>query len=351
MTNVEESWANLRAELRQVVERGSKDPNYFLTIRRLIVQIPKLILYDDTPEPGVNLAHYTAWKNARDMFNVDREPPILRMYNYEQANDPEEGRIKPPEWKKVEEDAAYLAKFLKQDSRWTEEMSLVGSTYGCSFSSGLSGAVEDDLTYWRLYGNDGQGCSLKIPTTDIMGADRARMGVYKVHYRDRDFISRSDCEKKEDEQVATHLKIFLEVCKEAVDAAPEVHKDIVGRTVAEGLHQIIYGYYHLIKNIAYADENEWRILRVKPRSNAIRYDTRSDYLVRRYVEGPALKDLLISGSAITIGPAVLNRIAARAYFKHLAKRHKLKLVDVRISNKAYRQAPYLAPMTVSRSVS
>ena len=341
MTNVEESWANLMAELRQVVERGSKVPNYFLTIRRLIAQIPKLVLYDDAPEPGVNLVHYTTWKNARDMFDVEHEPPVLRMYNYGQANEPEEGRIKPPEWNKVEEDAACLAKFLAQDRLWTEEMTFGRSTYGCSFSSGLSGAVEDDLTYWRLYGNDGQGCSLKIPTTDIMDADKARMDVYKVRYRDRDFISRSECEKKEDEQVATRLKMLLEAGKETVDAAPEVHKAIVGRTVAEGLHQVIYGYYHLIKNIAYADENEWRILRVKPRSDAIRYDMRSDYLVRRYIEGPALRDLLISGSAITVGPAVLNRVAARAYFKHLARRHKLDPVDVRISNKAYRQAPYL----------
>ena len=341
MANVEESWANLMAELRQVVERGSKDPNYFLTIRRLIVQIPELVLYDDSLKTRFSLAHYTAWKNARDMFNVDREPPILRMYNYEQANDPEEGRIKPPEWEKVEEDAACLAKFLEEDSRWTEEMTFVGSTYGCSFSSGLLGAVEDDLTYWRLYGNDGQGCSLMIPTTDIMGADKARMGVYKVRYRDRNFTSRSDCEKKEDEQVATRLEMFLEAGKEVVDAAPEVHKAIVGKTVAEGLYQVIYGYYHLIKNVAYADENEWRIIRVKPNLDKIRYDAKSDYLVRRYIEGPALKNVLFTRSAITVGPTVPSRVAARAYFEYLAKRHGLEHLEVRISDKIYRQAPYL----------
>ncbi len=329
------------AELRQVVERGSKEPDYFLTIRRLFDQIPKLVLYDDSLKTGFSLVHYTAWKNARDMFNVDREPPILRMYNYEQANDPEEGRVKPPEWRKVEEDAACLAKFLEQDSRWTEETTFVGSTYGCSFSSGLSGAVGDDLTYWRLYGNDGRGCSLMIPTTDIVGADNARMGVYKVRYRDRDFISRSDCEKKEDEQVAARLKTFLEVGKETVDAAPEVHKPIVGRTVTEGLYQVIYGYYHLIKNMAYADEKEWRIIRVMPSLDKIRYDARSDYLVRRYIEGPALKKVLITRSAITVGPTVPGRGAARSYFEYLAKRHGLEHLEVRISDKTYRQAPYL----------
>ena len=326
------------AELRQVVERGSKNDSYFMAIPGLFERIPNLVLYDDAPESETNLVHYTTWKNASDMFNVGEISPVLRMYNYEQSNDPEEGRIKPPEWKKVEEDAAYLAKYLEDDNRWTEEMTFGWSTYGCSFSSGPSG-VEDDLTYWRLYGNDGQGCSLKIPTTNIVGA-------YKVRYRDRDFNSRSDCDEREDKQVATRLRDLLEVGKEAVDRAPEKHRDIVGRTVAVGLHQVIYGYYHLIKHTAYEDENEWRILRVMPRLDTIRYDTRSAYLVRRYINGPTLKDLLITDSAITIGPAVLNRGAARAYFEYLARRYEMKPVKVRISNKTYRQVPSLNPERV-----
>ena len=275
-------------------------------------------------------------------MDVDREPLVLRMYNYEQSNDPEEGRIKPTEWEKIEEDVACLAKqFLELDDRKTEEISLEGSTYGCSFSSGASDIIEDDLTYWRLYGDDGRGCSLKIPTADIVGEDKARLRAYKVRYRDRDPDNRSDGEKKEDKQVAERLKTFLEAAEEAVCHAPEKYKFEVCKTVAKGLYQIIHGYYHLIKNRAYEDENEWRIIRVKPRLDKIRYDARSDYLVRRYIEGPALKDVLISESAITIGPTVPNRGVARSYFKHLAGRHGLKHVKVRISDKTYRQALYL----------
>lgn len=334
MTDSKTSWDNLMAELRQIIERGSKNDDYFLSIPGLFERIPELVLYDDSSKQGVCLVHYTTWKNASDMFNVSRESPVLRMYNYEQSNDPEEGRIKPPEWKKVEEDAACLNKFLGHDSHWREE-----STYGCSFSSGLSDVVEDDLTYWRLYGNDGQGCSLKIPTTDIVDA-------YKVRYRDRDFNRRSGNDEREDQQVAKRLRKLLEVGKEAVDRAPEKHRNIVGRTVAVGLHQVIYGYYHLIKHKAYKDENEWRILRVMPRLDTIRYDTRSEYLVRRYIDGPVLKDLLISDSTITIGPAVHNLGAARAYFEYLTRKHEMKPVKVRISNKTYRQVPSLNPERV-----
>ena len=70
-----------------------------------------------------------------------------------------------------------------------QEVKLRGSTYGCSFSSGPSGVVEDDLTYWRLYGNDGQGCSLSIPTI--------HKDVYEVRYRNKDFRDRSNPEKEE----------------------------------------------------------------------------------------------------------------------------------------------------------
>lgn len=344
MTNAKESWANLMAELDQIVERGSKNEKYFSSIGRLFEAIPELVLYDDSLESKSCLVHYTTWKNARDMLDVDvnREPLVLRMYNYEQSNDPEEGRIKPPEWKKVEEDAACLAeKFLEHDNRQTEEIPLEGSTYGCSFSSGTSDVIEDDLTYWRLYGNDGRGCSLKIPTADIVGEDKARLRAYKVRYRDRDPDNRSDSEKKEDKQVAERLKTLLETAEEAVSRAPKKYKFKVCKTIAEGLYQIIHGYCHLIKNRAYEDEREWRIIRVRPGSDKIRYDTRSDYLVRRYIEGPALRDVLISHSAITIGPTVPNRGAARSYFKHLAGRHGLEHVKVRISDKTYRQAPYL----------
>lgn len=329
MTDVKRSWDNLIAELRHISERGSKDADLFLTIRGLFDRIPKLVLYDDSPEPGISLVHYTTWKNAVDMFNTNHKSPVLRMYNYEQSNDPDEGQIKPPEWKDVEEDADWFSDFLKDDSRWTEDMKFGGSTYGCSFSSGPSDVVEDDLTYWRLYGNNGQGCSLKI--SPIPSVD-----VYKVRYRDKNWDSRKDYEIEEDEQVAERLRMLFEVSKETVYSAPDTHRNIVGKTVAEGLRRIIYGYYHLIKHKAYAGENEWRRIAVMPKPNEILYDTTSENLVKRYIEGPPLSQLLSSASTITIGPIVPNRGAARAYLEYLARGHQMEFVVVKNSNQTYR---------------
>ena len=346
MTDVEKSWNNLKAELHHVSERGLEDPDCFLQIRGLIDRMPELVLYDDWPDQGVALVHYTTWKSALDMFDPNQKSPVIRMYNYEQANDPDEGQIRPPEWEALEEEArkSWLDEFLKNDDknddRWREEMKL-GSTYGCSFSSGPSGDVEDDLTYWRLYGNDGQGCSLKISTSQ-------GLGVYKVRYRDRNFRDRSSSDEKEDEDVVKRLETLFEAGKKAVDSARSgEHRHFVGRTVAEILLRVLYGYYHLIKHLAYAGEKEWRMIRVMPRPDKIRYDMPSEDLVRRYVDGPALSNLLISASVITIGPTVPNRGAARAYLEHLAKdKHQISPVMVKNSGKAYRQAPSPKPRQV-----
>ena len=331
--NVRESWRNLEEELHRVRERGSKDPNSFLEIRGIIDKVPGLILYDDSLEKEVGLVHYTTWKSALNMFDLDKKIPVIRMYNYEQSNDPEEGRIIPPEWKDLEREAreSWLDEFLKNDDRWGEEMK-AGSTYGCSFSSGPSDGVEDDLTYWRLYGNGGHGCSLKIST--LHG-----IGVYKVRYRDRSFENRCESDKKEDGDVAKRLKMLFEARKQTVDnASSSKYKYIVGRTVAEVLLRILYGYYHLIKNISYADEKEWRIIKVMPKPDQIRYDTMSMNLVKRYIEGPKLKDILVTNSTLTIGPTVPNQGVARDYFEYVTKEiHEIKSVKVNNSKQTYRQ--------------
>ena len=167
----------------------------------------------------------------------------------------------------------------------------------------------------------------------------------KVRYRERNFDARIDHDRKEDEQVAERLRMLFKAGKETVYSAPDSHRNIVGKTVAEGLCRVIYAYYHLIKHMAYAGEKEWRMIAVMPKPNKIQYDTASERLVKRYVEGPAFRQLLRSASAVTIGPAVLNRGAARAYFEHLTKRiHSIPYVDVKNSDKTYRQAPSPKPM-------
>ena len=332
MNNVDECWNGLFEKLHAVIERGSAIADYFLEIRGLFDDIPKLVLYDDSPVE-VSLAHYTTWENALNMFNPEVGSPVLRMYNYEQSNDPDEGQIIPPEWKEVIGEASWLDDYLGRGNLWERELKFGGSTYGCSFSSGSDG-IEDDLTYWRLYDNDGQGCSLKI--SSLHG-----LPIYKVRYRDKETGTEHE---EEDGQVAERLRYLLKLGKEAVEKAPGKYKGDVGRTFAEGLQKIIFGYCHLIKHKAYAGEGEWRMIKVMPKRNEVEFDTNLNQLVKRYVEGPALHEILLSSSAITIGPTVPNRGAACAYIERLVKKkHNINHVDVRISDKTYRSSLYLNP--------
>ena len=329
MNDMKKSLNELKDILHLISVRGPDRPNFFKIVPDILYQYSELILYDDQPPSEINLVHYTTWKHALHMFNYS---PNLRMYNYEQSNDPKEGKIVPPEWKKVKKkNKRWLKKYLEL---WQiEEMKLGGITYGCSFSSGSDG-VEDDLTYWRLYGNNGQGCSLKITwQSDIQ--------FYKVRYRDKDFKERDNNQEDEDELVAEQLKDLFKVGKKLVKGLPPKYKRSIGKQVALELGKVMYGYYHLIKDIAYKEEKEWRMIKVWPKLDEVQFDTSSDSLVKRYIEGPSLNKLLRSTAIVTIGPTVPNSGAARAFIEHKAKKvHEIDVdntVKIKNSEQHYRQ--------------
>ena len=185
--------------------------------------------------------------------------------------------------------------------------------------------MEDNLMYWRSYGNNGRGCSLLIAQSAI------EIGkVYKIRYRPRNFGGGYE----EDEQVAKRLEELFEVVKDIVDRAPKKRQHDIGKIVAEGLYRVIYGYYHLIKDTAYKEEKEWRMIRIRPRSDEIWYDPVSENLVRRYVEGPALSELLRSASVITVGPALVNPEIARDCLENLIK-SRFRYVTMKCSDINY----------------
>ena len=343
MTRLEKSWDNLFGALRRIGERGSKNPRHPSgEDPDLVTAMSELVLYDDPLDQKSSLVHYTSWKSALSMFGQAHRNPILRMYNYEHCNDPEEGRIKPPDWKDVEEEMENWVKAIlktESDRRWIDNVKF-GSTYGCSFSSGTAGEIEDNLTYWRFYGNNGQGCSLKISrfnqeNKEIVDA----YNVHKVRYRSKDFEGAYP-EKEEDEKVAERLRELLDVSREIVDKTSEDYRHEICKAITEKLYRVIYGYYHLIKDIAYRSECEWRMIKVRPEWNDIRYDTTSENLVRRYVDGPVIGELLRSGSVITVGPTLVNPDIARDCLLHLIEKAPgIDYVPVKTSTRKYRQTP------------
>lgn len=245
----------------------------------------------------------------------------MRMYNYETANDPLEGQIFPEGWKEVREKARNLGKL-----QGTDDPSQPGDTYGCSFSSGAED-IGDDLTLWRLYGNNGEGCSLMMKSLG--------MHMYRIRYRKQDGSVRSHEEASEDKAVAQQMNHLLSVGERTIDSIEDAYRQPVGSAISDAVRRVLEGYCYLVKDIAYSNEREWRRIVVRPTLEETCFDANATG-VRRYVEGQAFKDLLVTGSEIRIGPKVLNPKVVCAYVERATRHRKMGLASVNASTKSYR---------------
>jgi len=287
-------------------------------IREKIDQrIRKVKYYDDQwkKDDFGELAHYTTWKKTVAMLKEGK--PCFRLYNLETANDPLEGRATPEEWQLV---ARTFGDVRRRDDPIT------CNAYGICFAGGK--AVGDSLVWWRLYGDDGKGCCIKVPA--------AGMEMYRVRYR-RPEAERTSAERDEDEWVAEELRKLLEAREYAIARLDDEHKQTIREMLMDVVKHVYEGYSYLVKDVAYSDEREWRQLIVQPREESIRYDDEQS-IVRRYVEGPLLEHLLASKSEIAVGPRVANGHVVEAYLKKLVADAGLANTSVRTSRMPYRVA-------------
>ena len=323
---MESSWKALLEQVSAV--GGCLDDRQKLgkQLKQLDQAISDLVFYDDSLNMDEHLVHYTSWENALAILGEPK--PMLRSYNYEWTNDPQEGRLWRKAWDGLAAGAERMDKLLpSHDQTLLRFGRSTGSTFGCCFSTGGSG-VEDNLTFWRLYGNDGKGCSFKVTS---------RLdNTYKVRYLDEFGNHRDDREKELDQQVGSWLGDLLKRSDDLVDQFLSAGRKDDASGIAARIRKILGGYNHLAKSTDFADENEWRIINVAPTTESISYEADEAGVVRRYVAGPLLKDGLITDSSITIGPQVPNGGAARAYVEYLARARGLDLPAVNLSKQTYR---------------
>ena len=323
--SVKESWNNLYKLLSDIRTKNL----YKVARERLPGCVRDLVLYDDELETtSGGLVHYTSWRNLLKILDVHGgQVPVLRMYNYESANDPEEGKIELPEWSGLKKEVENL---IKEYSDQVQE----GSAYGCSFSTNGPG-VEDHLMFWRLYGNNGEGASLKLGV--VSGMDTPK-GMYRVRYRKNDGTGRKQEEIDDDTEVAGRMRMFVNLGRETIEAAPNQHKRDVANSVARALQQTLESYTHLVKSSAYEHEREWRMIKATPpNSDNVKYSMNDDGVVRRFVEGGTIKGVFGSASVITLGPRVPNEYgAAKGYIKALIKKHEMEHIRVEVSEQRYR---------------
>ena len=324
---MKESWENLLSHLHDIRRKAQEDSILYALSNDLPELLREFIFYDDHMEGDHHLVHYTSWENVLAIFETSASP-IMHMYNYETANDPQEGKLWRKAWGEVEAASEWLDKYSpKHERALMDSGGSAGSTYGCAFSSGSDG-IEDDLTFWRLYGNDGEGCSFKLT---------ARIpNVYRVRYLKEDGENSNEDDEGIDVWIANKAVELLDSCRKVFEAASPKYHEKYGVVVVRSLRQLLSGYHHLAKVNYYEDEREWRIIRVSPEEEIIHFKKSGDSIVRRYIEGLSLKDVLVTGSSVTIGPRVPNIGAARAYLERLVRGCGLSFTEVKISKQTYR---------------
>ena len=340
--NMEESWKTLLLQLLLIKGRLGKTKEVCAYAEAFSECVRRFKFYDDDElRSKQSLAHYTTWERALAILEVE-SGPVLRMYNYEGSNDPQEGMFWRSSWKGLEETSQWLDSFLPEHEEvLVGKGESTGRIYGCSFSSEEPKSeedetkererIEDNLTYWRLYGNDGKGCSF--------GVRGSMDSVYRVRYLEEGGRNIDKEDEIIDQKVAGHMKDLLEIGRVVVPQMPSQHPNRQQPSprarVVTGLRQLLSGYNHLAKSSYFKDEREWRRIEVAPLDSAVFFDV-DKTLVKRYVKGPKLEVFMVSGSSITIGPQVSNPGASRAYIEYLVRKHGMKITQVRISKSVYR---------------
>ena len=301
--NMESTWKALLEQVSAVGDRlGDSYP-----LDTVDTAIEELVFYDYSLDVDEHLVHYSSWERA--LAILKESEPVIRSYNFERTNDPQEGRVWRKAWDGLKSEAEWFDRFLPSyDRTLLGSGRSVGSTFGCCFSAGGPG-VEDNLTFWRLYGNDGKGCSFKV-TGRVPH-------MYKIRYLDERGKNRDGDDEELDQRVGLWLGDLLTKGRELVEQFLAAGRKDVASGIAGRIRKVIGGYNHLAKSSYFEDEQEWRMINVGPPADSILYDFDEAGVVRRYVAGLSLEDGLISRSSITVGPQVPNGGAARAYVEHL----------------------------------
>ncbi len=205
----------------------------------------------------------------------------LRLYDSAHSNDPAEG--------------SYIFQELIQSGKhnWLKQ-SAVTHAYIASFiiPEYDPDRASDNLVFWRTYGREGEGCSLKLKVS----TPKLRKVIYGGN---------------ELEDTKDDLNLVLDILKPLGSIGNERIDQLLSEAVLVALGRVPYLY----KSQAYQYERECRfvILPDEITETDISFDYRTDGnasgRLRHYCEDESLRLGLIlsSGSSITIGPCVEYR--------------------------------------------
>ena len=277
-------------------------------------QAPEYVIHYTTIATVVSMLQAQALKRKHEEIpekQQGQQGNSLRLYDSAHFNDPDDGN--------------YLGRHLSQSGKHDWLMpSTRTHAYVASFMipDDDPDVAGDNLVFWRTYGREGEGCSLKLRTP----TDHVRRVLYTSGELDR-------TEKL--------LYPALEVLDPLVDTDDPWTKQVLRKTFWSSLGRIRFLY----KSPAYTYERECRFVipRIEISDDQISFDYRSDSgssgRLRHYLEDEALKvtEILGSGTSITIGPCVADKEDLKQSLEILKDRAGLG-ATVKCSKISYRRS-------------
>lgn len=275
-------------------------------------------------EQQVECVHYTSINTIVKLLysSANQEKNYLRLYDSWHFNDPEEGVYF---MRQVEGVEGFDIKHLLYNA-------CIKPAYIACFVLGGQDDISDNLLYWRMYGEEGEGCSLKL----LVPAERLSKVLYG---RDEAKKTGQDLQQLYNDfrpQIQEALSPIIDVFgKESIEAK-------IDQSFAETLETISFLY----KNDNFSYEREVRFVEtldsIKRKGRDIKFDL-DPFLpkekIRHYYEHEDLASdkVLITDCVITIGPTVNDRDNLFFCLKELQQRADLPGPEIRLSQVSYRK--------------
>lgn len=241
----------------------------------------------------------------------DEQNTSLRLYDSVHFNDPDEGN--------------YFFRNLPKKYAWLGEKK-ESHAYIASFIFPATEKNSDNLVFWRTYGKEGEGCSLKLR----IPRDQLRKVLYGSN--------KVKCTGKE-------LRPVLEAIHPLVSIGKQLIKKNIRKELSEAIWKSLERICYLYKSEAYEHERECRFIIYKSDIDENRicfeYKERDNSpRIRHYYQDEALaiEKILSSGSAVTLGPRVPYRSDVSNCLEIMMDRAELKYrPQIKISKIFYRK--------------
>ncbi len=258
-------------------------------------------------------------ESSKDEQNaIGERNASLRLYDSVHFNDPDEGNYF---FRNLNLPKKYAWLGDKQESH----------AYIASFIFPATEKNSDNLVFWRTYGKEGEGCSLKLR----IPRDRLRKVLYgdcKVNSTWKDLLTVLD-------DLYSVLDPLLNIDKQSL-------KEIIQKNLAEVIWKSLARLRYLYKSEAYRYEQECRFVipELDADKDKICFEDKehdnSPLHIRHYYEDDALKvkNILTTDSLITLGPCVPDDPYNMSYYlDSLLRKAGLFGPEIKISEISYRK--------------